>query len=400
MRSKLQCQDPEMQAAMIRELRTVPEVHSAVINKLDDAYKMVRQAVVEFVFNLAEIGKVSETLVPSLAHEDPFVRHLHLQAIGLLEHLAQDQAASVALCLRDPLDQLVRKNFQDASRVQPSAVETLKLLGESGANTFGAYTDPETGTKLEARVLAMEALGKLGLFALPWIPQLAKCLEDPAPEVRRIAAVALGELAEDYKEAVADFAPELAACIHDGDALTRRRCIDSRLLEDDEEDEHLDVDSSILQRIMLDAMQGAEAEFIEPYLHVLVESWLQICQKEQNAEEMSLAMKNGTAEELREAYECVLLRIKQEGVLAKLIPDPQGGIFINVPFAGKFPEKDMLLPWLRKELLDCRPDIRFIRIFATQQCQALHLESWLPLECGLKRVGVPQILQWFDALKR
>eukprot|EP00438_Fugacium_kawagutii_P020044 Skav201024 [mRNA] locus=scaffold3386:15485:16969:+ [translate_table: standard] len=72
-----------------------------------------------------------------------------------------------------------------------------------------------------------------------------------------------------------------------------------------------------------------------------------------------------TAEELCAAYDSVLLRIKQEGVLAKLIPDPQGGIFINVPFAGKFVEKDMLLPWLRKELLDCRPDIRFIRIFVT-----------------------------------
>ena len=32
----------------------------------------------------------------------------------------------------------------------------------------------------------------------------------------------------------------------------------------------LDVDCSVLQRVILDALQGADATFIEPYLHVLV----------------------------------------------------------------------------------------------------------------------------------
>lgn len=416
--------DPDMQAAMLNELRTVPEVHSSMINKLEDGYKMVRQAVVEFVFHVAEIGKVSEILVPGLADEDAYVRHLHLQALGLLEDLAQDQAASVALRLRDqcwsvracaartlhligppavpvltssledenaemraacleglghlgemasssaakivscladqeeivlaqtfqtvkkigtagpeelatcnqsttkpqvqlravqalgefgkaasayapviagllgcgvknleetavsalkcmglpaavavtPIlvhrtppvhdpDNMDDEEMQDAqkqrrlsaasalrtfgeeisagqaqlvgsclldpdSQIRNEAVETLKILGESGAATFGAYTDPAVGTKLEARVLAIEALGKLGLFALPWIPQLAKCLEDAAAEVRRVAAVALGELAEEHSAAVADFVKEIAACLRDGDALTRRRCIE------------------------------------------------------------------------------------------------------------------------------------------------------------------------------
>eukprot|EP00435_Cladocopium_sp_Y103_P045365 s422_g13.t1 len=131
------------------------------------------------------------------------------------EEISAGQAQLVGSCLLDP-DPQIRKE----------AVETLKILGESGAATFGAYTDPAVGTKLDARVLAMEALGKLGLFALPWIPQLAKCLEDPAAEVRRVAAVALGELAEEHSAAVADFVQEIAACLHDGDALTRRRSIE------------------------------------------------------------------------------------------------------------------------------------------------------------------------------
>jgi len=416
--------DPELQAAMLSELRMVPEVHSAMINKLEDAYQIVRQAVVEFVFHLAEAGQVSEVLVPGLADEDPYVRHLHLQALGLLEHLAQDQAASVALRLRDPCwsvracavrtlhligppavpvltsrlkdedremraacveglghlgdmasssateivssladeeeivihqtfqtlkkigtagpeelatciqstkkpqvqllavqalgefgkeaasyapiiagllgcgvkkleetavnalkrmgvraavavapilahrtppvhdhENLLDDELQDAQKqrrlsaasalrnfgeeissgqaqlvgtclldpdaeIRKEAVETLKILGEPGAATFSEYTDPKTGTRLEARVMSIEALGSLGLFAVPFIPHLAKCLQDPAAEVRRIAAVALGELAEEHSAAVADYAQEIAACLHDGDALTRRRCIE------------------------------------------------------------------------------------------------------------------------------------------------------------------------------
>ena len=68
-----------------------------MISKLEDAYKMVRQAVVEFIFHLVEAtrfcrgklhgrmdfvcwllicqaGKVHEALVPGLSDEDPYVR--------------------------------------------------------------------------------------------------------------------------------------------------------------------------------------------------------------------------------------------------------------------------------------------------------------------------------------
>eukprot|EP00913_Durusdinium_trenchii_P010390 g9741.t1 len=139
-----------MLSLMLQELRTVPEVHQSVISKLEDAYKMVRQAVVEFIFHLVEAGKVHEALVPGLSDEDPYVRqaaqekqdepmtattktitdsmcpqyvyqctrYLHVQALGLLEDLAQEEAASVALRLRDP-----------CWSVRVCAVRALHLIG-------------------------------------------------------------------------------------------------------------------------------------------------------------------------------------------------------------------------------------------------------------------------------
>ena len=41
----------------------------------------------------------------------------------------------------------------------------------------------------------------------------------------------------------------------------------------EEDDVQLEVEGSVLQRVMLDALQAAEPRFIEPYLHVLVEPW-------------------------------------------------------------------------------------------------------------------------------
>eukprot|EP00434_Breviolum_minutum_P005058 symbB.v1.2.004463.t1/scaffold249.1/size274694/22 len=150
------------------------------------------------------------------------------------EEISSGQAQLVGTCLLDP-DAEIRKE----------AVETLKILGEPGAATFSEYTDPKTGTRLEARVMSIEALGSLGLFAVPFIPHLAKCLQ-----VRRIAAVALGELAEEHSAAVADYAQEIAACLHDGDALTRRRCIEC-----------------------LGKLGNHAKPFVEEMVHILEDSW-------------------------------------------------------------------------------------------------------------------------------
>ena len=50
-------------------ISTAPgQVHAAMINKLEDAYQIVRQAVVEFVFHLAEVHEKS-----SKEHSEPEV---------------------------------------------------------------------------------------------------------------------------------------------------------------------------------------------------------------------------------------------------------------------------------------------------------------------------------------
>ncbi|CAE7276105.1 unnamed protein product [Symbiodinium necroappetens] len=141
-----------------------------------------------------------------------------LTAAAALREFGEDsfgQAAAVAHCLHDP-EPLVRKE----------AVATLRTLSVAGANALGALLD--ASIKLDVRVLAIDTLGKMGDAAREWIAPLAKCLEDPAPEVRRSAAVALGELANTHLVgAVAEHVELLATGVHDGDALARRRCIET-----------------------------------------------------------------------------------------------------------------------------------------------------------------------------
>ena len=95
------------------------------------------------------------------------------------------QAVAIGQCLLDP----------DAE-IRREAVATLRALGAGAAVLAGCAAE---GGALEARVLAIEALGHMGVAAMDWIPGLAACLEDKAPEVRRQAAVALGQLAEGYR---------------------------------------------------------------------------------------------------------------------------------------------------------------------------------------------------------
>ncbi|CAE7240430.1 unnamed protein product [Symbiodinium pilosum] len=61
----------------------------------------------------------------------------------------------------------------------------------------------------------------------------------------------------------------------------------------------------------------------------------------------------------------MLRRLKTEGVFKALVPDHQGMLRINVPFAGKFEERDLLVGFLRKEVLNKRSDILFIHIYVS-----------------------------------
>ncbi|CAE7219615.1 unnamed protein product [Symbiodinium pilosum] len=145
-----------------------------------------------------------------------------LVAAAALRELGEDsfgQATIVAHCLHE-----------QEPKVRKEAVITLRSLSVSGANALGALLDENV--RLDVRVLAIDTLGKMGDAAREWIAPLAKCLEDKAPEVRRSAAVALclalGELASaNMAGQVAEHVELLAAGVHDGDALARRRCIET-----------------------------------------------------------------------------------------------------------------------------------------------------------------------------
>lgn len=51
-----------------------------------------------------------------------------------------------------------------------------------------------------------------------------------------------------------------------------------------------------------------------------------------------------------------------------------GGLYINVPFAGKFEEREILVQFLRREVLNRRPEVRFIRIFVPRLEMTKHLQ--------------------------
>ena len=54
----------------------------------------------------------------------------------------------------------------------------------------------------------------------------------------------------------------------------------------------------------------------------------------------------------------------------------------HVPFAGKFEEREILVQFLRREVLNKRPEVRFIRIFAPRLERAKQRIGWEVWEMG------------------
>lgn len=78
---------------------------------------------------------------------------------------------------------------------------------------------------------------------------------------------------------------------------------------------------------------------------------------------------NGVAKKVYDSISGPTLRCHPEitcGVTA-------GGLYINVPFAGKFEEREILVQFLRREVLNRRPEVRFIRIFVPRLEMTKHL---------------------------
>ncbi|CAE7187553.1 unnamed protein product [Symbiodinium pilosum] len=70
-------------------------------------------------------------------------------------------------------------------------------------------------------------------------------------------------------------------------------------------------------------------------------------------------------EQERSAYAALLSRLREEDVFGAAMPDTTGRLRINVPFAGRFAEREQLVHFLREEVLNKRTDIREISLFVT-----------------------------------
>ncbi|CAE7335704.1 unnamed protein product, partial [Symbiodinium microadriaticum] len=70
-------------------------------------------------------------------------------------------------------------------------------------------------------------------------------------------------------------------------------------------------------------------------------------------------------EQERAAYAAFLSRLRQEDVFDAALPDASGRLRINIPFAGRFAEREQWVRFLREEVLNKRDDIHEIYLFVT-----------------------------------
>eukprot|EP00931_Biecheleriopsis_adriatica_P091112 TRINITY_DN6500_c0_g1_i1.p1 TRINITY_DN6500_c0_g1~~TRINITY_DN6500_c0_g1_i1.p1 ORF type:complete len:1940 (-),score=420.57 TRINITY_DN6500_c0_g1_i1:60-5420(-) len=130
---------------------------------------------------------------------------------SLGEANSEAQTPLLAACMSDQ-DLTLRKKCADA----------LVVLGRAGAHALSSLLAPDVETHTEVKVLAIESLSRMGDHHKGrYASVLAHCLEDEAPEVRRIAAQALGDL--EPKNLTSDLVKKFAEKLSDGDALVRRK---------------------------------------------------------------------------------------------------------------------------------------------------------------------------------
>ena len=144
---------------------------------LTDAAWAVRHAAVQ---GLADQGAdVLSVLLPALTDEISGVREAAAEAVGTLAAssapVPEEMSAALLACLSDP-DESVR-------------VAVLASAGYKPAATATALKD----VSATVRCLALTALGRLGLEAQAFEPELLRLLGDPVAAVRRQAVVALGQ---------------------------------------------------------------------------------------------------------------------------------------------------------------------------------------------------------------
>lgn len=166
----------------IRGMASMPEEAARVLPKIrsaakDAAEESVRQAAVYTLSRVDESPEGVAAIVDRLANDSaPAVRQLAAARLGRME--TSSGVSALAAALKD-----------GDSRVRQSAADSLGRLGEGA---IGPLITALQGESVEARRLAVYALGKNGAAAARAIPELQRAAEkDADPKVRELAKLTI-----------------------------------------------------------------------------------------------------------------------------------------------------------------------------------------------------------------
>ncbi|MDX1947764.1 MAG: HEAT repeat domain-containing protein [Pirellulaceae bacterium] len=167
----------------VRVVRVCGKLKSDALPALDallaaatDPAGEVRAASLVALTQVAPPEKTLPALTKGLADEDAAVRLVAAAQLRKLGAAAESAAAQLVAALED----------QDV-RVRDAAGEALIKIGAPAVEPLAAKL---AAGNLEARKLALACLAKLGPTAKTALPAVDKCLQDPHPEVKKLAEVA------------------------------------------------------------------------------------------------------------------------------------------------------------------------------------------------------------------
>lgn len=178
----------------------VREAKGALLAALDDSEEKVRAAALEGLADSLAHGKNVLALLKDLdlvRHKNADVRNVAVQALAKVE--STKEAAAL-------LEKVLKEDTE--TKVRLSALRAFtKPLSSSTRVLLDAVNDKDQPKPV--REEAFTALKRIRKWSATEVPELAKLLKSPTPEVRIYAASALGQLGSEAKEAVSALADAL-----------------------------------------------------------------------------------------------------------------------------------------------------------------------------------------------
>lgn len=164
----------------------------ALQQALKDADPRVRIRAADALWSVEKKGQPAvATLIDALNSPDAQVRRRAVDVLTVIGPEARDAVPALTRGLKDKDEALASKYAAALAAVGPDAKAAVPVLAEVVKNT----------ERPALRVAAIDALGKIGPDARVATPYLLTLVKDPSTQVRNLAVDALGRIGADPKEA-------------------------------------------------------------------------------------------------------------------------------------------------------------------------------------------------------